>query len=102
MYVLIGIKFGHYPEEEEYEEEIVALFDTKEAATEYEQKSRLSTYKEYCSRGIYHKQYRRSSLLRGYNRRRKTMTFLQRKNAGTESELSGARRTKVPALGSWM
>jgi hypothetical protein len=38
----------------------------------------------------------------GYNRRRKTMTFLQRKNAGTESELSGARRTKVPALGSWM
>ena len=38
----------------------------------------------------------------GYNRRRKTMTFLQRKNAGTESELSEARRTKVPALGSWM
>ena len=37
-----------------------------------------------------------------YNRRRKTMTFLRSKNAGTESELSVARRTKVPALGSWM
>lgn len=37
-----------------------------------------------------------------YNRRRKTMTFLRCKNAGTESELSEARRTKVPALWSWM
>jgi hypothetical protein len=60
MYALIGIIHAHYPEETD-SEEIVALFTTEKKARDYEKKSRLSTYSEWCRRGC--KQYRQKSLL---------------------------------------
>lgn len=62
MYALIGIIHAHYPEEED-SQEIVALFTDEEKARDYEKKARLSTYSNWCCRGIRHGQYRKKSLL---------------------------------------
>jgi len=61
MFALVGIRYAHYLEENDYEE-LVALFDTRQLAEEYEKNSRLKSYQS-CGRGQHGKQYRHKSLL---------------------------------------
>jgi len=71
MYNLIGIKEEiTYKTNDSFEfinvSNVVATFDTKEAAEIYAEKSKLSTYSNWCSWRDLNKQFRKGSLLRGY------------------------------------
>jgi len=65
MYVLIGIKKGHYPGTPD-EESNLALFTTRKLAEKYAKWAKLASYDNYGCMGRCNKQFRQKSILNGY------------------------------------
>lgn len=68
MFVLVGIRHAHYPEEVSEEGEVqLALFSSRVLGLRYLQVSRLASFSVWCGRGRHGRlQFCSGSLLRDY------------------------------------